>query len=153
MGSGPGRKIFASLLLFLALAASLAGGQSLAAPKAASPGDPLAVWVTSELPIEEGSALLLDQNGKKLSQASPFFLPSAESGYLYGFMLAVPLRARPGKATISARLRLAGEAGTSVEKKLDVQLIVEAKKFLSEDILLDKANSVLRASPDPAQEA
>ena len=150
MGSGSARRILVSIFLLLAISAR---GQTLVAPNLAAQGDPLPIWITSELPIEEASASLLDQGGKKLFQALPFFLPSAEAGYLYGFILAVPVHARPGKATISARLRLSGGEGTSLEKDLVASITIEARKFLHEDISLDKSNSILRSTPDPAQVA
>jgi murein DD-endopeptidase MepM/ murein hydrolase activator NlpD len=153
MGSGSGRRIFASILLLLAFFAGAAWAQTLEAPASAAQGDPLAVWVTSELPLEEASVFLLDQEGKKLFHASSFFLPSADPGYRYGFILAVPIRAKPGKASVSARLHLVEEDGKLLDKVLDAQLTIEAKKFLREDISLDRANSILRASPEPAQVA
>jgi murein DD-endopeptidase MepM/ murein hydrolase activator NlpD len=151
--SGPRRKDLVFAALFLALAASLTRAQTLAAPASAAQGDPVMAWISSGLPLDEASAFLEDSAGKKLFKAQPFFLPSGESGFLYGFILAVPLRAKPGKASVSAKLRLAGDDGSIIEKELKVPLTIEAKKFLREDISLDKANSTLRAEPDPAQTA
>ncbi|MCX7026063.1 MAG: M23 family metallopeptidase [Spirochaetes bacterium] len=153
MQANPNRRILVSALLFLALSISETGGQILFAPASAAQGDPLIVWAGSDLPIEEASARLEDQAGKILSKASSFFLPSAEGGYLYGFILAIPLRAKPGQALISAALSLAGEDGTVIKKDLKLPLTIEAKQFKREDISLDEANTQLREAPDPARDA
>lgn len=148
----PRRGVAWASLLFFACASAL-GAQSLAAPGSAGQGEPLLVWLESPAPAEQASLKLIDQGGKTLSRAEAFFYPSGEEGCLYGFLLAVPVRAKPGQARLLADLVLGESEGAVRHLEVDRPLTLESRSFAHEDIPLDKANSELRAAPDPARDA
>ncbi len=125
----------------------------IAMPEAAAPGDPFLCWLQSERPVLEATARILGPGGVKLSKASGFYMPSEGEGFLYGFLLALPVAASPGKATLAIAATLAAGEDLASEVELSAGFTIEAKAFLREDIPLDKANTALRTEPDPAKTA
>jgi len=142
-----------TIFLFLALALYPAIAQTVQAPESVAPGDPLLCWITSPEPLENASVVLAGASGKALSRADSFFMPSGGDGFLYGFLLAVPVKAGAAPATLHFTAAFKGQDGEPCQLDLVRGISIEAKKFLSEDIALDKANTALRAKPDPAQTA
>lgn len=139
-----------------------AGPRIVAMPESAAPGDPFLCWMRSGRPILEATARIIGPGGAKLSKASGFYMPSEGEEFLYGFLLALPVAAAPGKATLAVTATLAPEAGCAsdaqaeagpVAVELGAPFTIEAKAFVSEDIPLDKANTLLRTAPDPAKTA
>lgn len=143
----------AAFAFFFCAALGLAGAQEIEAPKSLAPGDPLLCWMRSGRPVAEATAALRDSAGQKLSSAEFFFMPSEGEGYLYGFLLPVPTKTRPGQAflTVSALVDDGDGARRPIEIRSD--FTIEAKKFAGEDIPLDKANTEIRTKPDPAKMA
>ncbi len=136
----------------------------LAMPAATAPGDPFLCWLRSERPVLEATARIIGPGGAKLSKAAGFYMPSEGEGFLYGFLLALPVAAPPGKATLAIAATLAADEGCASDAEalpeagpaaveLSAHFTIEAKTFLHEDIPLDKANTALRTEPDPAKTA
>lgn len=139
------------IILFFTVAVWPAIAQTLAAPESVAPGDPLLCWVASPGALENASVVLSSLSGTPLSRATSFFMPSDGEEFLYGFLVPVPIKAVAAPATLrftAVFKDLNGEQG-----RLDISrgISIETKKFLSEDIALDKANTALRTKPDPAQ--
>lgn len=136
----------------------------LAMPASAAPGDPFLCWMQSGRPVLEATARILGPGGTRLSKAAGFYMPPEGEGYLYGFLLALPMAAPPGKATLAITASLAPASGCasdtealpdegSAAVELSAPFAIEAKTFVREDIPLDKANTALRTEPDPAKTA
>lgn len=125
----------------------------LVAPTSAAPGDPLLVWMKSDSPAVSASISLQNEAGKQLSAAEAFFVPRKESGYLYGFLLPVPIKTQPGRAflALSVFFDRAPETAKKTEARLDLQ--IETKKFMREDIPLNSSNTAILTAPDPAKTA
>ena len=140
-------------LLIIVAALRSAAGQTIIAPRDISPGDPFLCWLRSERPILSASALLRDSEGKLLASAKPFFMPSGGEEFLYGFLFPIPVKARPGAAELRASVVFEEDGGGESLAELGSSFTIEAKKFLKEDIPLDKSNSLLRTKPDPAKTA
>lgn len=143
------------LILGLFCAASTAGAQasgsaiaSISAPSRIAPGDPLLCWLSSDRQISAAQATLRDAAGRKMAGADAFYMPSSGRGFLYGFLIPVPVKASLGSASLS--VSLSSVDGPAV---LESGILIEARKFLKEDIPLDKANTALRTQPDPAKTA
>ncbi|MHB0896151.1 MAG: M23 family metallopeptidase [Spirochaetales bacterium] len=143
------------ILFFFIVVAALrsVAGQTIIAPRDISPGDPFLCWLTSERPILSASASLRDSAGKKLASAKPFFMPSGEDGFLYGFLFALPVKASPGAAELMVSVVFEEQGGGQSAAELSSPFTIEAKKFFKEDIPLDKSNTLLRTKPDPAKTA
>jgi murein DD-endopeptidase MepM/ murein hydrolase activator NlpD len=139
--------------LFFAIALKSAIAQTVIAPESLAPGDPLLCWILSPDPLENASVVLAGFSGTILSRAGAFFMPSDEEGYLYGFLLPVPIKTAAVPATLRFTATFKNAGGEPGRLDLAREIGIEAKKFLSEDIALDKANTALRAKPDPAQTA
>lgn len=121
-------------------------------PESMRPGDPLLVWVVSIQPLEESSAILYSQSGKTVARAKGFraqTAPAEKAGYLAGFLLAVPSTMAAG----GLRLEIGGRDTQGTEFSLTSTLRLEPKKFFSEDIPLDRANTALRTAPDSEKTA
>ncbi|HWP68453.1 MAG TPA: M23 family metallopeptidase, partial [Rectinemataceae bacterium] len=86
-----------------------------------------------------------------LSKAASFFMPSDGEEFLYGFLVPVPIKAVAAPATLRFTAVFRDLNGEPCRLDLSRGISIETKKFLSEDIVLDKANTALRAKPDPAQ--
>jgi len=136
----------------------------LAMPASAAPGDPFLCWMQSDRPVLEATARILGPGGTRLSKAAGFYMPPEGEGYLYGFLLALPMAAPPGKATLAITATLAPASGCasdtealpdegSAAVELSAPFAIEVKTFVREDIPLDKANTALRTEPDPAKTA
>lgn len=136
-----------------AAAPSAASPRILAMPASAAPGDPFLCWLRSERPVIEATARILGPGGGKLSRAAGFYMPSEGEGFLYGFLLALPVAAPPGKAALAIAATLAPEEGCASDAEVSASFTIEAKTFIREDIPLDKANTILRTEPDPAKTA
>lgn len=133
-------------------------------PGSAAPGDPFLCWMQSGRPILEATAWILGPGGTKLSKAAGFYMPSEGEGFLYGFLLALPVAAPPGAATLAIAATLVADTGCASDAEalpeaspaaveLGAPFIIEAKTFIREDIPLDKENTALRTAPDPAKTA
>lgn len=120
----------------------------IAAPSRIAPGDPLLCWISSDRQVVAATATLKDASGRRLAGAESFYMPSQGEGFFYGFLIPVPVRASPGSANLSISLSYDG-GGSEYE----TGILIESKKFLKEDIPLDKANTALRTQPDPAKTA
>ncbi len=147
-----------SLILFLAVFISIlpAAAQTIHMPGNVAPGDPFLCWMASDRPVISASAFLKSSDGKNLSSAESFFMPSEGEGYLYGFLLAIPTKAAPGPGSLHVSAVFDGSgAGSDPRDKAEVSadFVIEAKQFMKEDIALDKANTAIRAKPDPAKAA
>lgn len=142
-----------AFLLAILVAIGPLAAQTIVAPSSIAPGDPLLCWMRSDRPVLSALASLKDGTGKKLASAGSFFMPSNEDIFLYGFLLPVPLKAAQGQAnlTVSTIFDEGIEGQKTIE--LSADLVIEAKKFMKEDIPLDKANTDLRTKPDPAKTA
>ncbi|HWR10398.1 MAG TPA: M23 family metallopeptidase [Rectinemataceae bacterium] len=162
----PNRLVVFILAVFIAK--GLAAAQTLVAPDTINPGDPLLCWMTSDRPVLSASALLRNSEGKNLSSAESFFMPSESGEFLYGFLLAAPVKAQPGAASVrvTAIFEASGAmppgaengAGTQAPETRDrvelrADIVIGAKRFMKEDIPLDKANTAIRVAPDPAKAA
>lgn len=121
---------------------------AITAPSRIAPGDPLLCWLSSDRQIVAAQATLKDAAGKRLAGADSFYMPSSGTGFLYGFLIPVPVKASTGSASLS--ISLSSVDGGIV---LGSGILIEAKKFLKEDIPLDKSNTALRTEPDPAKTA
>lgn len=146
------------------LAARILAARILAMPASAAPGDPFLCWMQSDRPVLEATARILGPGGTRLSRAAGFYMPPEGEGYLYGFLLALPMAAPPGMATLAITATLAPASGCasdtealpdegSAAVELSAPFAIEAKTFVREDIPLDKANTALRTEPDPAKTA
>ncbi|MFA6366483.1 MAG: hypothetical protein WCX13_04785, partial [Candidatus Hydrogenedentales bacterium] len=147
-----------SLILFLAVFISIlpAAAQTVLMPGNVAPGDPFLCWMASDRPVISASAFLKSSDGKNLSSAESFFMPSEGEGYLYGFLLAIPTKAAPGPGSLLVSAAFDGSGpGSDPRDKAEVSadFVIEPKKFMKEDIPLDKANTEIRAKPDPAKTA
>ena len=143
--------IFIFFIIFAALRSVAA--QTLFVPGAVSQGDPLLCWMTVERPILSASARLQDRAGKKLASAESFFMPSSGNEYLYGFLFPIPVKALSGPATLLVSVTFDESNGEPKTIGVSAAFAIDAKKFLKEDIPLDKTNSLLRSKPDPAKTA
>ena len=148
---GPKALKIAVFLLFTGL--GLSAAQTVMAPESAAPGDPLLCWVASPEPLDGAFVALAGASGTLLSRADSFFMPSEGEEFLYGFLLAVPIKASAAPATLRFIASCKGANGEPGRIDIVHALSIEPKKFPSEDIALDKANTLLRAKPDPAQTA
>jgi len=172
------RAVFLAGLLFCAVGAA---AQSLYAPSAISPGDPLVCWLNSDRPIVEARTVLNRADGKALAAAPAFYMPSDTPGYLYGFIMAVPLDAKAGAATLTLTATLGSAAAAEsapasqpnpaaepdqspeatpeafTEAPAGLSLVrsigIQAISFAQEDIPLNSANTAIRTAPDPAKTA
>ena len=149
---GPKTLKIAVFLLFAA-GLGLSAAQTVAAPESAAPGDPLLCWIASPEPLEGAFAALAGASGTLLSRADSFFMPSEGEEFLYGFLLAVPIKTPAAPATLRFVASYKDADGESGSIDIVRAISIEPKKFPSEDIALDKANTLLRAKPDPAQAA
>jgi len=120
----------------------------IAAPPKVAPGDPLLCWLSIDRQVMKATATLKDASGRKLALADSFYMPPRGEGFLYGFLVPVPVKASPGPANLT--ISLSAEDGGS---EYEVEILIETKNFLREDIPLDKANTALRTQPDPAKTA
>jgi hypothetical protein len=159
-----GAQAAASAAVPAAAAPRILAPRILAMPASAAPGDPFLCWLQSDRPILEATARILGPGGTRLSKAAGFFMPSEGEGYLYGFLLALPVAAPPGPASLAISAALAAGEGcasdaealpdeSSAVVELGAPFTIEAKTFVREDIPLDKANTALRTEPDPAKTA
>ena len=148
---GPKALKIAVFLLFAGL--GLSAAQTVTAPESAAPGDPLLCWVSSPEPLDGAFAVLAGASGTAFSRADSFFMPSEGKEYLYGFLLAVPVKASAAPATLRFAASYKDANGDPGSIDIVRAFSIEPKKFPSEDIALDKANTLLRAKPDPAQMA
>jgi murein DD-endopeptidase MepM/ murein hydrolase activator NlpD len=145
------REILFFLIIFTALRSVAA--QTIIAPRDISPGDPFLCWMTSARPILSASAYLQDSAGKKLASAKPFFMPSVENEFLYGFLFPIPVKTSPGAGELLVSVVFEENGGGQSIAELHRPFNIVAKKFFREDIPLDKSNSLLRTKPDPAKTA
>jgi len=141
------------LFLFFAIALKSAIAQTVVAPETLAPGDPLLCWIVSPDPLENASVVLTSLSGKAPSRAGAFFMPSDGEGFLYGFLVPVPIKTAAVSATLRFTAAFKDADGELRHLDLVREISIEAKKFLSEDIALDKVNTALRAKPDPVQTA
>lgn len=141
------------LALFFAAFSRASDAQALFGPDSIAQGDPLLYWMASPAPFFDGEAFLYDGKGKLLQSARPFFMPSQEGTYLYGILMAVPMKAVPGSSNLSVQGWIEEGNGGKRQVSLQKPLAIDAKKFLKEDIPLDKANTDLRVKPDPQKTA
>ncbi len=163
----------AFLFVALLLCAVGAVAQSLSAPSVIAPGDPLVCWLNSDRPIVEAKATLNRADGKAMAAAPAFYMPSDTPGYLYGFIMAVPLDAKAGAATLTLTATLGSAAAAESapasqsnpvaepdqpdEAPAELSLVrtigIQAKSFAREDIPLNSANTAIRTAPDPVKTA
>jgi murein DD-endopeptidase MepM/ murein hydrolase activator NlpD len=81
-------------------------------------------------------------------------MPSeTQDAFLYGFLLAIPQGAPPGKLAVVAKGSEAGGAEGGRGFEISSSIDIEAKTFAREDIPLDSANTAIRTAPDPAKTA
>lgn len=69
-------------------------------PETLGQGDPLLVWIWSEVPLFHGTVSLVNENSREVAAGGFFFLPTDEPGCLYGAFLPVPTQTKPGIATV-----------------------------------------------------
>ena len=147
--------ILLGILIFpgLFLGAPEEGGNYLLhAPESAEQGDPLFAWIESPIPLGDLSLGLLGKDGKLLSKGGGFFLSSSvePAFYQYGFLLPVPMDSKGGRG----RLELTAQIPSNSETlKVAKDFEITTKKFLQEEIPLDRTNSLIRTAPDPAKTA
>ena len=121
---------------------------AIASPSSIAPGDPLLCWILSGREAIEAKATLTDASGRRIAGAESFYMPPQGEGFLYGFLVPVPVKAPTGPAHLL--ISLGHNDGRS---EYEAEILIESKKFMKEDIPLDKANTALRTQPDPAKTA
>jgi hypothetical protein len=119
-------------------------------PEHPRPGEPVTVGMTAGTLEEKENglfqAVLINTQGQGLTKASFFNLPIHTDGTsLKAAILTVPCTARPGPAWIHVEY-----AGRSIGK---IELTIETRAFVSEEIPLDEANTALRTVQDPQKTA
>ncbi|MDR1986369.1 MAG: M23 family metallopeptidase [Treponema sp.] len=121
-------------------------------PENPRPGEPVTVGMRVELLGEKEhpealfQAVLINTQGQRLTKASFFNLSINKEGTsLKAAILAVPCTARPGSAWIHVE-----HEGRSIGK---IDLTIENRSFVSEEIPLDQANTELRTVQDPQKTA
>lgn len=144
----------AFVVAFLAFFSIRLSAQALVIPSRVQPGDPVVAWYASPEPLESGTAQIQTASGLILSSAAAFFMPPENNGqYLYGFLLAVPQAAAPGRLSVVLKGEYSGAAAAAKAFEVSASLDVEEKVFAREDIPLDASNTALRTAPDPAKTA
>jgi murein DD-endopeptidase MepM/ murein hydrolase activator NlpD len=121
-------------------------------PENPRPGEPVTVGMAAG-PLGEGEnprapfqAVLITPQGQRLTKASFFNLTVNKEGTaLKAAILAVPCTARPGAAWIHVEY-----GGKSIGK---IDLTIQNRSFVSEEIPLDTANTELRTVQDPQKTA
>ncbi|MEI6877220.1 MAG: M23 family metallopeptidase [Spirochaetota bacterium] len=141
------RSLLLPLLLLghaLLFAQGHSGFSTLVAPESLRQGDPLFVGFSANSPVTEGRLELRDQAGKLISRGRLYTISHDRGGVYYGAVLGLPYEAAPGNAEI----RLSGKLDEG-SLHLSKRIMIEARRFPSEDVPLDTANTVLRTIPDP----
>jgi murein DD-endopeptidase MepM/ murein hydrolase activator NlpD len=114
-------------------------------PENPRPGEPVTIGF---IPADGAGGFrvsLFDNQGKRLSGASCFEASPDNHRRLMAAILAVPSTAAPGPA----RIQLEGDGGLIAE----IPLVIGGRDFVSEEIVLDEANTSLRTLPDPRKTA
>ena len=117
-------------------------------PSSARPGEPVTVAYSgvSETQSSGHRAVLLNAEGKRLTQAAFFTLPRLEGeDEIRAAVFAVPSTAAPGDVIIRI------ESGEGIIRELP--FVIESREFHSETIHLDKANTELRTTPSAERTA
>ncbi|MDR2797038.1 MAG: M23 family metallopeptidase [Treponema sp.] len=121
-------------------------------PENPRPGEPVTVGMTAgtleeeENPKTAFQAILVTAQGQRLTKAPFFNLTINKEGKPFkAAILAVPCTARPGSACIQVEYE-----GKSIGK---IDLTIENRSFVSEEIPLDQANTALRTVQDPQKTA
>jgi len=114
--------------------------QGAVLPGKVRPGEPLGVLFAG--PGKAERAVLLNGVGVRLFAAPFFSLPAgAEEPPMQGAALPVPSTVRSGPASV----RIEGEGKTLLE----LEITIEPRDFVSEEIPLNRQNTELRTKPDP----
>lgn len=126
--------------------------QVISAPESLAQGDPLLVWICSEVPLFDGKASLVNDDQKTIGRTNFFFMPIDGPGCLYGALVPIPFQTKTGPARLVLEWDQESQPATlHVIKESTVS--IEKTDFAREDIALDKANTLLRTQEDPAKTA
>ncbi len=131
---------------------------SLAAPPAISPappyfvassatarqGDPVFAEIDAGSPIDDLRFEVRDSGGHVLARGKVFGLPAKGGSQRWGALAGLAWQASAGKAELRASGFWQGKPFVILSP-----LLVAARVFPSEDIVLDMANTTLRSVPDP----
>ncbi|HUX41550.1 MAG TPA: M23 family metallopeptidase [Rectinemataceae bacterium] len=148
--------VVASLALVASLAPSSAQDAQLKPPQPAlvlqassvRQGDPIFAECVAEEPVTDPVFELRDSRGFILARGKLFALFSATPGTHWGAVTGIAWNVAAGPAV--AELRGQEEGRPFI---VTAPLLIEAREFALEEIPLDKANTEIRAVPDPEKTA